>query len=80
MLFFYGKSLSSQMFYDKIGFYLSRANFLNVEPKTLMLLVANLANYKMMQKNWKMTETLANGLSSESTRRDVFNIFQHDRV
>ena len=24
--------------------------------------------YRMMQKNWKMTETLANGYSSESTQ------------
>ena len=31
---------------------------------TLMLRVANLANTKMPQKNWKMTETLAHGYSS----------------
>ena len=36
--------------------------------------------YKMMQKTWKMTETLANGYSSESTRRELSNEYQHDRV
>ena len=45
-----------------------------------MLLVANLANYKMMQKNRKMTETLANRYSSESTQQDLSNGYQHDRV
>ena len=30
-----------------------------------MLLVADLAEFKMMQKTWKITETLANGYSSE---------------
>ena len=27
-----------------------------------------------------MTETLANGYSSESTQRELFNEYQHDRV
>ena len=27
-----------------------------------------------------MTETLANGYSSESTRRELFNEYQHNRV
>ena len=27
-----------------------------------------------------MTETLANGYSSESTRRELLNEYQHDRV
>ena len=36
--------------------------------------------YKMMQKSWQMTETLANGYSSESTRRELSNEYQHDRV
>ena len=34
---------------------------------TLIFLVANLANKKMMQKSYKMTENLAHGYSSEST-------------
>ena len=34
----------------------------------------------MMQKTWKMTETLAHGYSSESTQRKLFNEYQHDRV
>ena len=33
-----------------------------------------------MHKSWKMTETLANGYSSESTRREQSNEYQHDRV
>ena len=47
---------------------------------TLMLLVANLNEYKMMQKSWKMTETLAHGYLSESTPRELSNEYQHDRV
>ena len=33
-----------------------------------------------MQNTWEMTETLANGYSSESTRRELSNAYQHDRV
>ena len=47
---------------------------------TLMLLVANLWRYKMMQKPLKMTGTLANGYSSKSTRRELSNEYQHGRV
>ena len=36
--------------------------------------------YKIMQKSWKITETLANGYSSESTQRELSNEYQHDRV
>ena len=36
--------------------------------------------YKMMQKNWKMTETLAHGYSSESAQRKLSNEYQHGRV
>ena len=36
--------------------------------------------YKMMQKSWKMIETLANGYSSERTQRGLSNQYQHDRV
>ena len=36
--------------------------------------------YKIMQKTCKMTETLANGYSSESTRQELSNEYQHDRV
>ena len=42
---------------------------------TLMLLVANLVN-----TNDRMTETLANGYSSERTQRELSNEYQHDRV
>ena len=34
----------------------------------------------MMQKNFKMTEPLANGYSSESTQRELSDEYQHDRV
>ena len=44
-----------------------------------MLLVANFSMYKMMQKNLKIAETLAYGYSSESTRRELSNEYQHDR-
>ena len=34
----------------------------------------------MMQKPVKMTETLANGYSSESSQGELSNEYQHDRV
>ena len=36
--------------------------------------------YKMMHKTWKMTETLANGYSYESTRQELSNEYQQCRV
>ena len=45
-----------------------------------MLLVANLANTKICKKPRKITETLANGYSSESTRQELSNEYQDDRV
>ena len=36
--------------------------------------------YKIMQKTWEITETLANGCSSESTRWELSNEYQQDRV
>ena len=36
--------------------------------------------YKMMQKTWKMTETLANGYPFESTQWELSNEYQHDKV
>ena len=36
--------------------------------------------YKIMQKTWKMTETLAYEYSSESTQWELSNEYQHDRV
>ena len=47
---------------------------------TLMLLLANSANTKMMQKNWNVTETLAHWYSSEGSQRELSNWSQHDRV
>ena len=47
---------------------------------TLMLLVVNFCQHKMMQKTWKMTETLAYGYSAESGRRDWSNEYKHDRA
>ena len=35
---------------------------------------------KMVQKNWKMAETLAHGYSSERTQQALSNQYQHDRV
>ena len=40
----------------------------------------NSGQYKMMQKNVQMTETLAYGYSSESTQQGLSNEYQHDRV
>ena len=34
----------------------------------------------MKQKTWKMTETLANGYSYESTQLELSNEYQQDRV
>ena len=36
--------------------------------------------YKMMQKFWEMTETLANGYSSESTQQEQSNEYQYVMV
>ena len=33
-----------------------------------------------VKKNWKLTETLGNGYSSESAQRELSNEYQHDRV
>ena len=33
----------------------------------------------MMQKNGKLTETLADGYSSESPQQELSNEYQHDR-
>ena len=32
------------------------------------------------QKSWKMTETMANGYSYESTQKELSNEYQHDKV
>ena len=46
-----------------------------------MVLEANFANTKWHKKlKKKMTETLANGYSSESTQWELSNEYQHDRV
>ena len=37
-------------------------------------------HYKIMQKPEKITETLGNGYSSESTQRELSNEYQYDRV
>ena len=37
------------------------------------------ALYKMMQKSWKMTETLAHEYSSKSAQLELSNEYQHDR-
>ena len=34
----------------------------------------------MMQKNWKMIETMAHGYSSESIQQELSNDYQHGRV
>ena len=46
----------------------------------LMLLVANFCLSKMIQKTFKLTETLTYWYSSERTQQDLFNEYQHDRV
>ena len=45
-----------------------------------MLLVANLANTKLCKKKQKITETLANGYSFDSTERELSNEYRQDRV
>ena len=47
---------------------------------TLILLVANLADTKWCKKPLKITETLANGYSFESTQQELSNEYQHARV
>ena len=37
-------------------------------------------NSYVMQKTWKMTETLSHGYSSERTQRELSNEYQHDTV
>ena len=49
-------------------------------PLTLMLLVVNLANTKLCEKLFKMTETLENGYSLDSTPRELSNEYQHIRI
>ena len=36
--------------------------------------------YNIMQKTFKVTESLAHGYSSESTQREVSNEYRHDSV
>ena len=36
--------------------------------------------FKIIQKNWKMSETLSFGNSSESTQRELSNEYQHEIV
>ena len=45
-----------------------------------MLLVANLSITKRHKKTGKMSETLANGYSSESIWRELSNEYQIDKV
>ena len=45
-----------------------------------MVMAAYLAKTTTMQNSREMTETLAHGYSSESTPRELFNEYQHDRV
>ena len=57
-----------------------RLIFLHFSQETLMLLVANLAYIQNDAKNFKMTETMAYGYSSERTQRELSNDYQHERV
>ena len=47
---------------------------------TLLLLLANLTNTKWCKKLVKLTETIANGYSSESTQQELSNEYQHNKV
>ena len=38
------------------------------------------SQHDMITKSWEMIETLANGYSSDSAQRELFNKYQHDRV
>ena len=66
--------------FSKIAFALLTNVALALGELTLMLLVAYFCQYIKMQKTSKITETLANGYSSESSQRDLSNEYQHDRV
>ena len=46
---------------------------------TLIVQVAN-APIQKDAKNMKISETVSNGYSSESTQRELSNEYQHDRV
>ena len=63
-------------------YYCEHSLLLQFYTLTLWVLVANLlfSQYIIMWKPLKMTETLANGYSSESTQRELSNEYQHDRV
>ena len=54
----------------------------NINPLTLNPYAAggSFGRYKMMQKTWKTTGTLAFGYSSESTQWELSNEYQYDRV
>ena len=58
----------------------SSAHSVHCMTLTLMLLEAYLANAKWCKSTWEMTETLANGYSSENTRWELSNEYQQDRV
>ena len=45
-----------------------------------MLADGEVGQYKITQKIWKITETLAYGYSYESTQWELSNEYQHDRV
>ena len=45
-----------------------------------MLLVTNVAYTERCKKKQKITETLANGYSYDSTQRGLSNEYQHDMV
>ena len=51
-----------------------------LKTKTKMIKIIVIGLYKMVQKTWKMTETMANGYSSESTHRELSIEYQHHRV
>ena len=53
---------------------------INLIYLTLILLKVKFRQYKLMKKNWKMTETLTHGYSYENTRQELSNEYQHDRV
>ena len=73
------KALSCEQTQDVLKSISKIAILLEVQL-TLMLLVANLGDTKLCEKSGKMTETLANGYSSESTPQELSNEYQHDRV
>ena len=55
-------------------------NSLSIERVIPYAAGGQFGQYQMMEKSWKIIETLANGYSYDSARQELSNEYQHDRV